>query len=122
MYNKREIIDFLEDAVNAMDKAEFFIGDMRYEDFAKDEKTIFAVIRAIEIIGEAIKHVASEIRQEFGDIPWRGIAGMRDVLVHEYFGVDFETVWKTVKEDMPSVRPQIVGLMNHLKKKSGDQP
>jgi len=119
MYNKREVIDFLEDTLNAMEKAELFITDMTYEEFLKDEKTIFAVIRAIEVIGEALKHVPSELRQKFSDIPWRDITGMRDILVHEYFGVDLETVWETVKTDIPSIKPPIVELLDNLKTKRG---
>ena len=119
MYNKREVIDFLEDALNAMAKAELFIADMTYEEFIKDEKTIFAVIRAIEVIGEALKHVPSELRQKFSDIPWRDITGMRDILVHEYFGVDHETVWETVKTDIPSIKPLLVELLDNLKTKRG---
>jgi len=120
MYNKREVIDFLEDTLNAMEKAELFITDMTYEEFLKDEKTIFAVIRAIEVIGEALKHVPSELRQKFSDIPWRDITGMRDILVHEYFGVDLETVWETVKTDIPSIKPPIVELLDNLKTKHGE--
>ena len=119
MYNKREVIDFLENTLNAMEKAELFITDMTYEEFIKDEKTIFAVIRAIEVIGEALKHVPSELRQKFSDIPWRDITGMRDILVHEYFGVDHETVWETVKTDIPSIKPLLVELLDNLKTKRG---
>lgn len=69
MYKNREVIDFLEDTLHAMERAELFIADITYEEFLKDEKTIFTVIRAIEIIGEALKHVPLELRQKFSDIP-----------------------------------------------------
>ncbi len=121
MYKNREVIDFLEDTLNAIVKAELFIADMTYEEFLKDEKTIFAVIRAIEVIGEALKHVPPELRQKFSDIPWRDITGMRDILIHEYFGVDLETVWETVKTDIPSIKPLIVELLNNIKTKHGEQ-
>lgn len=115
MSKDREVIDYLEDALKAMEKAEAFTLQMSYADFIKDDKTIFAVIRAIEIIGEAVKHIPEDFRVKTPGIPWRDIAGMRDVLVHEYFGVDLETVWKTVKEDIHQIKPDMADILEKVR-------
>jgi uncharacterized protein with HEPN domain len=89
---------------------------MSYEAFKKDDKTIFAVIRALEVIGEAIKHIPDDFRNSYPDVPWRDISGMRDVLIHEYFGVDLETVWETVKANIPKTKPLINTILKSLTK------
>ena len=111
---RRDIAYYLEDALTAMDKAEAFVSDMSYEQFAEDDKTVFAVVRSIEIIGEAVKHIPQDFRGQFTDIPWRDMAGMRDVLIHEYFGIDLETVWKTVKEDIPELKRLLREVLGKL--------
>ena len=115
MFEKREFVDFLEDAIGAMEKAERFVADMLFEEFMKDEKTVFAVLRAIEVIGEAVKHMPMDFRMKFPDIPWRDIAGMRDVLIHDYFAVDLETVWETVKTNIPRTKPFLIGVLKEIK-------
>ena len=109
----REYKDYLMDLIEAIDKMEQFAKDLTYEDFKKDEKTIFAVIRALEVMGEAAKKIPAGVRNKYKHVPWKQIAGMRDKLIHEYFGVNTQVIWKTVKEDIPLVKPII-------KKMAGD--
>jgi uncharacterized protein with HEPN domain len=108
----RDYIDYLHDILDAMEKVQQFVKDISYEKFSKDDKTIFAVVRALEIIGEATKNIPGETRTENPDIPWKDMAGMRDILIHEYFGVDIETVWLTVTKKIPEIKPLIKKIMD----------
>lgn len=112
---KREIIDYIQDIIESMINALKFIDDMSYEKFQKDDKTIYAVIRAIEIIGEASKNIPEEVRVKHSDIPWKDMAGMRDKVIHEYFGVNIERVWLTVKDDIPRLKPLIQKILEEIK-------
>ncbi|RLI79786.1 DUF86 domain-containing protein [Archaeoglobales archaeon] len=111
---KREVGDFIEDIVNAMNKALKFVEGMSYEEFAKDDKTVFAVVRAIEIIGEAVKNIPEDIRGKYPEIPWKGMTGMRDKVIHGYFGVDLKVVWDTVKKRIPEVKPLFERMLEEL--------
>lgn len=101
----REFLDYVEDIINAMSKTEEFTQGMDYDRFVKDDKTVFAVTRALEIIGEAVKKIPSDVKERYTDTPWKEIAGMRDKLIHEYFGADQSTIWDTVKKDIPALKP-----------------
>jgi uncharacterized protein with HEPN domain len=107
----REYADYIRDLLDAIEKVQTFIKDLDYEDFKKDDKTKFAVIRALEIIGEATKHISDEVRVRYPEVPWKEMAGMRDVLAHDYFGVDEETVWLTAKEKIPQLKPSIEKIL-----------
>ncbi len=113
---KREAGDFVEDIINAMNKALKFVEGISYEEFAKDDKTVFAVIRAIEIIGEAVKNIPEDIREKYPEIPWKGMAGMRDKVIHGYFGVDIKVVWDTVKKRIPELKPLFEKMLEELER------
>lgn len=103
----RQFADFLEDIRSAAQKAREFASGLSYDAFAADEKTVFAVVRALEIVGEAAKRIPQEVRDANPVVPWRAMAGIRDKLIHDYTSVNLEIVWKTVEEDLPGLISQI---------------
>ncbi|MCC6221666.1 MAG: DUF86 domain-containing protein [Deltaproteobacteria bacterium] len=107
----RDLRDYLEDIIDAMLKSQEFISGMSYDQFVSDDKTIFAVLRSLEVIGEAAKNIPKDFREEHLEVPWKEMAGMRDVLIHAYFGVDKQTVWLTVTDKIPKLLPEIKALL-----------
>ena len=104
---KREYTDYLNDMLENAEKALSFVEGLEFDDFEKDDKAVYAVIRAFEIIGEAARQIPEDVREANPDIPWREITGMRNKLTHEYFGVNMKVVWRTVKEDLPVIIPAL---------------
>lgn len=95
--------DYLVDILDAAEKAQIFLANVSYTEFIQNAEKVYAVIRALEVMGEAAKQVPIEIRDQAPTVPWRNIAGMRDVLIHQYFGVNLKRVYATVKEEVPSI-------------------
>jgi len=103
----RDYTLYLKDILAAIESIEDFIAGMDLDTFQIDDKTTSAVMRKLEIIGEAVKQIPDEIRQNYSQVPWKEMAGMRDKLIHFYFGVDYHLVWKTITERLPQVKQEI---------------
>jgi uncharacterized protein with HEPN domain len=115
---KRDPIDFLIDILDSIENIENFIEGFDFEEFSRDTKTIYAVVRALEIIGEATKNLPNSLKAEYPEVPWRDMAGFRDKVVHGYFGVDLEVVWDTAVDDTPSLKPLIAKILDETEARS----
>lgn len=113
MSTERQYIDHLNDILDALLKSVEFVDGLTFEQFYADDKTAFAVVRALEIIGEATKQLPDSLRDGHPKVPWRDMAGMRDKLAHHYFGVNLLVVWKTVMEDVPALIPMIRSILEN---------
>jgi uncharacterized protein with HEPN domain len=108
---KRDISLFLKDILNAIVSIEIFIENLSFADFKNDDKTTSAVIQKIEIIGEATKNIPQNIRLQYNDIPWKEMAAMRDKIIHSYFNIDYELIWKVAKEDLNTIKIRISQIL-----------
>jgi uncharacterized protein with HEPN domain len=106
---------YLHDIKEAVEKIETFIKGFSLEEFVKDAKTVDAVIRNLEIMGEAAKHIPKRVKEKHPDIDWKAMAGMRNILTHEYFGVRMGIIWKTIRERLPALRYKIEEILKEGK-------
>jgi uncharacterized protein with HEPN domain len=98
---------YLEDIRDAIDKVKRYTEGLSLEAFESDEKTIDAVVRNLEIVGEAVKMIPDTIRLAHPDIEWKKIAGLRDILAHQYFGIDIEIIWDILQNKLPALEKEI---------------
>lgn len=110
----RTVADFVEDIWKAISSIESFTVGIGFAEFSQDREKVFAVERAIVIIGEAVKNVPDSLRSKYPDIPWKSIAGMRDKLVHEDWATNQEVIWKSVREDVPKLKGAVARVMEEL--------
>jgi uncharacterized protein with HEPN domain len=102
---------YLKDLLGAIIDIENFLEKVAEEEFYRNKEKQYAVLRALEIMGEATKNLSKEIRAKYRTIPWKDIAGMRDKLIHMYFGIKIDLVWGTVKNKLPELKEQIKEIL-----------
>lgn len=103
---------YLDDIAEAISKVQRYMRDVSFQQFSKDDQKVDAVIRNLEVIGEAVQRIPEEMRQKHSSIEWKQIAGLRDILIHEYFGIDKEIIWDIVQNKLPSLDASIRSLLD----------
>ena len=103
---------YLDDILEAASRIQSYTSGLTQAQFSTDLKTLDAVVRNLEIIGEAIKKIPDEVRAKHPDVEWKKIAGLRDILIHEYFGIDTEIIWDVTQNKLPSLAGQIKKILN----------
>jgi hypothetical protein len=116
--SSRDWLFRVQDILLSIDKISRFTKKMTLSQFKKNELVMDAVVRNLEIIGEASKNIPLAVKRLYPDIPWKQMSGIRDILIHEYFGVDVKIVWHTAKKSLPSLQKQLKELSQKTKKKS----
>jgi len=112
--DKRDLTQFLQDILEAIDDIEGFVKEMEFNEFSGDKKTIYAVMKALEIIGEATKNLPDTLKNEYPDVPWKFMAGIHDKVVHGYFVVDLPIIWSTAKKDAPSLKSSFEEILEEI--------
>lgn len=102
---------FLEDILDAIEKIGEYTDNLNFEDFVADNMRTDAVVRNLEIIGEASKSIPYTTRNKHPEIPWKRMIGLRNIVAHEYFGIDFRIIWRIVTKNLPEVKPLIKELL-----------
>jgi uncharacterized protein with HEPN domain len=108
---------YLKHILEAISNIEKFIEGLTKEDFLENVEKQYAVVRGLEIIGEATKNLSRELKAKHREIPWRDIAGMRNKLIHKYFGIDLELVWVTIKNKLPEFKKQVLKILMEIEGK-----
>lgn len=112
--SKREPILLLEDIIESIQKIKIYTSELSRDDFLKDDKTIDAVIRNFEIIGEASNRIPDEIRDKFQLVNWHRIRGFRNRIVHDYMGIDYEIVWEIIEKDLEELENKIQEIRDSI--------
>lgn len=109
--SKRDWKLYVEDVLECIKKVEKYTGDMDFTLFKKDDKTVDAVIKNLETIGEAAGHIPDDIKARHKDIPWKEIVGLRNRIVHGYFNIDLKIIWGVIKQELPTLKIQLENIL-----------
>ena len=119
--SKRGDIEFLLDIKEGIKRIESYVDKVDYDKFLKNIKTQDAIIRNLEIIGEAIKNISEKLKEKYKDIEWKKVAGMRDKIIHYYFGVNWDIVWSVIKEEIPKLKRKIEVIIKEIENKKREE-
>ena len=111
---KPNYVVFIEDVLESMDKIARYINGLDYDTFIKNELVVDAVLRNLEIIGEASRNIPENIREKYPDIPWKRMIGLRNIIIHDYFGVDSSIIWKIVTTNLSETKPKIKSMFKNF--------
>ena len=114
---ERNDLVYLKHILDSISWIENYISEIKYQDFMNNHLVQDGIVRQVEIVGEATKNLSQKIKNKYSEVPWKDIAGMRDKLIHGYFGVDLDAVWDTAKKDIPKLKIQIKKIIEREKKK-----
>ncbi|MGC8976463.1 MAG: DUF86 domain-containing protein [Candidatus Ratteibacteria bacterium] len=112
---KRDIRDYLNDILEECNYLMRASGELTFETFIQNEHLKKAFLKSLENIGEAVKKIPKKLKDKYSKINWRNVAGIRDILVHEYFGVNYKVIWETIKEDVPKLKDVIEEIIEKMK-------
>jgi len=111
---KKDINIFLEHILESINLIEEYVRDKKKSDFLQSKQLQDSIMRRIEIIGEAIKNIPDDFKEKNNKIPWKQITGMRDILIHQYFGIDLNLTWEVIEKDLPKLKTQIISIKKVL--------
>ena len=109
--NKRDYILFLEDILNSIEKLEKYTKNLDYDAFSENEMVVDAVVRNLEVMGEAVANIPPDIQTKYPEVEWKEAKGFRNILIHDYFGIDLESVWDTINNDIPLLKKHVVKVL-----------